>query len=350
MERELINQKKGSRIIQQKGGYGGQAHIVDNRANPVQGLMMNRNVAQRVIQRTREADGRFEYVPNIKKYDDRIPYKPRMILFAEYSGGEILSSDFTGCYMMAFHFNPAKTEEEIKPLLNKPGDLKSRKIGGTFVAHVANDARDVFFDAVERDLIKVEAIIRPHNQETKGLVRRARENTTNPNWTGPQAGISGLTGGMIRLWPGVWQATVYNQERVPKGTNTPFLDTKARINPYTWDIRSVKDYSCVDVITHTVAIKAYIYARICLDCLTERRSDATRLESALRRLVNIKRTGWREVINVAVDKVLKIENDGSRNGYIGADIRELLMAPAGSEMEVINDLRARLAAPEERHD
>lgn len=298
------------------------------------------DVAQRVIQREGEADRKFEYVQDIHKNQDRLPYKPTMILFAEYLDKEILSYGFSGCFMMAFHFNPVKTREEIGLLLSDPNVLKPGKYYRTFVAHVANDARDVFFDAVNRDLIIVEAMIRPHNGVTKGMARMKRENTANPSWTDSQAGVYDLTGGMRRIGPGEWDAQVYDQERVPESKTKPFHDRKFNINPFKWDIRSVMRYSSRDVAVHTLATKAYIYARVCLDLITNRDPDSERLHSALRRLDEIKASSP-QAIGVAVSQILKIDNDRGLR-YTGDDIFCLLMIDVVDEERYLNTLRANM--------
>ena len=345
MEVEIVNRKKGSRVIQQKGGPGGQAHIADNRANPVQSLMRNRSVAQRVIQRTREADKKFYYVPYSSDINFRVPYTSKTIHFSDFeAGSEIKSAGFSGCYMMAFHFNPTKTEEEIRVLLNTPDNLDSRKIRRTFVAHVASDAREPFFDAVNRELIIVEAIFRPYNQRSKDIVPSPREGPETLSIG--QAGNSLLTGGMRQIIDGAgestWEGEVYTQERIPKdwtGEQDQMRNYSGVMlfeNDFDWVNHSVQTMDANQMKLQTQATLAYIYSRICLEDLINNKWAPCKPHPALKKLKEIKRknalaieTAWDTILIQGEDR-----HQTSSRTFDSSVIASFLMAVYHDDAEV----------------
>ena len=307
MERELINQKKGSRIIQQKGGPGGRVHIVDNRANPVQGLMRGGKVSQRVIQRVNEANRKFVYVENSGAPDFLIPYLPNTIQFTKYQGGEIRSAGFTGCFMMAFRFNSEKDADVNNLFLNPFPGLN---YNDTYVAHVDNKEKKAVFDALRRELIIIEAMFRPYNNntnETKIKIKRIDERFTEGH-----AGLKNRTGSMTRtrertpIKEARWKSAVYSEERIPereedkvgafstsifgKKHNAEIikrldeLDASFARNEVPWKYHNtlLMNYSEREMEVHTQASIAYICARAYMEStVPEERQKADEMVSGI---------------------------------------------------------------------
>jgi hypothetical protein len=302
MEVEIVNRKKGSRIIQQKGGPGGQAHIADNRANPVQGLMMNRDVAQRVIQRTGEANGKFCYDPYSSDVNFRVPYTPNTIHFTKYkAGSEIRSAGFNGCYMMAFRFNEDK-KIDVEKMFAKP--VQDLDYDAVYIAHVANDDEGKFalLDAETRRLIFIDSIFRPYRNESIENSYIPKDWSDKTFSSGSQAGIDRFTGGM-KLGEKGWEGKVYKQEKIAESTKIRIIGgvpevvadndlneeetmtvgeaiaagsiSESHIHEYKlykWKNKKIadRDYSGEMMKIQTLATKAYIYAWVIKKIKTEK--------------------------------------------------------------------------------
>lgn len=256
MEIEKSACKKNPRVIQQRGGSGGQAHIVDNRANPVQGLMRGGKVSQRVIQRVNEANDKFVYVPHLTPYKMRIPYFEGKIAFTHYRGGFIFSANFTGCFLMAFRFNTTDMHALNALFAPQAPIPPAARMNGRFVAHVSNDIKTAIIDAEARNLITIEAIIRPYNNDTKELVTRRRQFDNN-GYSDAEACIRALTGALRHTAHG-WEGAVLSQERVPLFGPLP----PGGHRDYKWENELLlRWYSVADTTRRTLATKAYLHAR-----------------------------------------------------------------------------------------
>ena len=311
MEKEPINRKKESRVIQPKGGPGGQAQIADNRANPVQGLIMNGNVAQRVIQREPAAKNKFLFAERFQM--DRLPYRQGYIEFARYADKEVLSAGFNGCYMMAFRFNNSPEKKNDVEEMIVPENL-SLDYEVVYIAHVASDAREPFFDAVNRELIIVEAIFRPYNGATKPLLPTVRHGPKEIN--DAKAAFKKFTGGLERDGTDKWEGSVLTQELVPKEwkdekkkeeENKPRKDytgTILNVNNAEWyNECKVQSLDSERMKLQTQATLAYIYSRVCLEDLIKNRWSPLDHHPALNKLLEIKdenegaiKLAWEEIL------------------------------------------------------
>ncbi len=190
------------------------------------------SAAQRVIQRAGDvvqklpADRKFVYYHNIGgvTYKDRIPYEPGKICFTPYANAEIKSANFSGCFMVAFHFveskfpawDDAESFNKIPPIFfsEVPRDFSQ-----TFIAHVATgdlgDAKEALFDAENRGLIEIEAMFKPFRNVTDDEYLSKGKIHQNQNLISPgAAGIRSVTGSLNKDAKGKWSAKVYTQERI----------------------------------------------------------------------------------------------------------------------------------------
>lgn len=318
MEREPINREKESRIIQQKSGTKGQVNIVDNREKSIRSLMSGGMVSQRVIQRVNEANGKFIFAPYQRSAEFRVPFQSKFIYFTVYQPPLILSGGFNGCYLMVFQFNTTKPAAELNALLRTPSDIVTT--GETFVAHVASDARDVFWDAVNRGLITIVANMRPYNGITK--TGRTEERYGPTSLSRGQAAIDRLTGGMRRYKDShghsFWEGLVLTQERVPdvweveknlpKEQRTDFTNVSLQDSRIKWHhAHIVETIKPSEMGLMTDATNAYIYARVCIDAFVD--GDNDKMYSALGRLYEI-RNQQREALKLAWEEVLIPDEDG----------------------------------------
>ncbi len=200
----------------------------------------NQRVVQRdtgVVQRLGEADGKFMYVANLEnnKYVDgydqiasdgqivrvggnpyfrsKLPFDPGMIIFTKYHGGEIKSPGFTGCLMMAFHFNG--TILQVNSLIGSGSDpLDPLGVGAAdkYIAHIycdngEMDTKNALFDAERRNLITIEALFKPQIPVDDDNVKNECLKCNFP------VGYNSLafTGGLEIDRYGRWGAKVYAQ-------------------------------------------------------------------------------------------------------------------------------------------
>ena len=215
------------------------------------------DVAQRVIQREGEANGKFLYVKDIETFKDksRIPFQFGAICFTKYDGGTVLSANFSGCFMMAFHFNSMDERLHIERLRHpqSPGFPFS---SGPFVAHVALDQINAVFDAESRGLITIDAIYRPFRNG-------AIEEEYLPQGLGGVAAQSAFTASLHQS-PAGWAGEVFRQKRVtPTGGPLAYPDYAA--GRYLWEMRRLRRWSAADMDMQTRASRAFIYGRAMLD-------------------------------------------------------------------------------------
>lgn len=357
MEIEKTSQGKGPRVIQSKNGPEGQVNIVDNRANPFRSLMMGGKVSQRVIQRVNEANGKFIFSPQSDESPEyRVPYQEGRIFFTNYGSlnDEILSAGFNGCYMMVFRFNRDPGRITEVDALFAPGSYFLPPIGrgGVFVAHVASNARDVFYDAVRRRLIFIEVIFRPYEGRTKPHLLKKRYGPKAIS--DAKAASKKFTGGLERLkLPGQkgWRGSVYTQELIPDDWEVEKKKwfkkkdySSTILSPHNSKWRNETAVLKLDPFqmkTQTQANMAYLFARIFIDGLIV--GDSDRMRFTLRRLRQIRKKNA-AAIAIARDEVLIKEEDGNPGASItGSDIAEFLTAILqGEENNYIAFLRRRL--------
>lgn len=312
METDKLNREKTPRVIQQRGDGAVGVHVEDNRPkgsrNFLSGAPLQRldgnvvgggKAAQRqpssvststVVQRVEinDATGRFVYVTPADfanaRNKQRVPFDFGQIQFIDYPGGEIRSADFSGCFMMAFRFNPLKAGEvsSLFPRRTVPPQINENIFENTYVAHVSNDMKEAVHDAEYKELISIEAIFRPYNMETfdrMGKPGRLSEEeqyriSQDPTkrYRQPFAGVHNLSAGMEQVTVDgetYWKGTVYRQERVIPQNPTGDRD-------YIWVNEVLEEYGRDEMEKRTSASMAYIYARVFLDnsCPTLKRRDA----------------------------------------------------------------------------
>ena len=127
-----------------------------------------RNIGN-VVQRVGEANEAFEYYPDISGdvYKDRVPYNPQKICFTPYTGGEVKSAGFCGCFMMVFHFvDCGKGLDTYRLLISKESEPFTPVFDVPYVAHVPTNDRNqnmqkALVELEDRGLIKIEALFRP---------------------------------------------------------------------------------------------------------------------------------------------------------------------------------------------
>ena len=171
----------------------------------------------------------------------------------KYDGGTALSSDFTGCFIMAFHFN--LTDEHLGRLRHPESPAFPYK-SGPFIAHVSLDETNAVFDAENRGLITIDALYRPYRNG-------AIENKHLPTVPAGVSGKAGFTAGLQQGSEG-WEGAVYHQERVtPRdGPLTPGDYVAGR---FVWKIHGLRRWAAEDMRMQTQASRAFIYGRAMLD-------------------------------------------------------------------------------------
>lgn len=129
--------------------------------------------------------------------DGNLLNAPGSIFFTLYKGGELLSSNFSGCIMAAFTF--LKSPEGMDDLFNEK----------KFIAHVycdttkENDTKLDFYRYEREGQINIEAMYRPFNGDKEDCEAIGRHGIEQP-------GDAFLTGGM-REKKGQWEASIYFQ-------------------------------------------------------------------------------------------------------------------------------------------
>lgn len=316
MGKEKLERGKNTRIVHQRSSKEGSASIVDNRHGgcrnylsgaPLQRLEVDAMggarqrkivsgskgtvVGGNVVQRTEDddANGKFVYVADFHtdkdKYHERIPWVPKTIQFADYDEGEIASAGFSGCFMMAFHFNGEDIDPSFITSIQTTGDEPSLSEEKIYVAHVDNLVKKAAIDAERRGLITIEALFRPRNAATWDLMGspdrnfaneqlRLEKDTSKERYGSIYAGIADLTANMGIDPASVeggrhWRGGTFRQERIPLGDKSDYHN-------FEWINTRFVDYDASEMSVHTLASKAYIYARIILDgnCSEEQQQDA----------------------------------------------------------------------------
>ncbi len=179
-------------------------------------------VAQRVVQRMGEANGTFVYYHNIggHKLKDRVPYQSGKICFTPYTGGEVKSANFSGCFLIVFHFvNNNQGLMSYRLLMSNESRLFSPVFNVPYIAHVATggigDAKVALFDAENRGLIEIEAMFKPfRNAFDDDYCRNGQIHQNQASISSIAAGINSVTGSINKDARGRWCAKVYSQERI----------------------------------------------------------------------------------------------------------------------------------------
>ena len=268
------------------------------------------DVAQRVIQREGEANGKFKYVADFyskKEYLARIPFDYKAIHFADYKKGMIKSANFSGCFMLAFHFNGTTIDPtfvtSIRSTTDVRPDLSPNK---KYVAHVDSSVKTAVFDAERRGLITIEALFRPADRVTidKNIPIYAAGKRLGFHFTRyPQSpsGLGDLTGGMTYSKKKGWSGAVYLQERIPLGS----IDDRKK---YKWENSRLVKYNKTELGRHTEASMAYICATVLLDPnITP--DERTAADARLRGIS-------RESIELALNEIVLSERDVTTIGKL----------------------------------
>ena len=256
----------------------------------LKGTFEGRNVVQRTGDD--DANGKFTYVADFdtdtaaeSKYKKRIPWAEGKIQFVDYkeNGEEILSAGFSGCFMMVFHFNGENIDPAFARSIQSTGAKPVLSKTKVYVAHVDNKVKKAAIDAERKGLITIEALFRPRNAATWALMGRPLRHVPNEHLRledpselryNLYAGLTDLTAGMKKDTDSTtggyhWKGFTYRQERIPE---KEISDTEN----FRWVNTRFVDYDAGEMSLHTLASKAYIYARIILDgdCSTDNQTYA----------------------------------------------------------------------------
>lgn len=227
------------------------------------------SVVQREKPKMETANGKFIYIADYytnPSYKGRVPFSYETIKFVEYRGGEIRSAGFSGCFMMAFHFNGEGIDRGFVNTIQSTGAAPDLSVTKQYIAHVDNKIRTAVLDAKNRGLITIEALFRP---STKGTKRRKEEYFSKYPWRKrlgfhftrypmPYSGLKDFTGGMTYSGTAGWKGAVYLQERIP------LSGEQDRIN-YKWENKLFESYDAVQMGSHGHRSMAYI----CASALTD---------------------------------------------------------------------------------
>ena len=164
--------------------------VDDRRTLPVAQRVLQREsgVVQRegevVLEEGDPAYKKFKYLPPAVDALEGFGPEADFITFCKYSSVECRSHSFTGCLMMAFHFNDKNSKKEnvdqttsLDALIF--GDLSNVLVGENekYVAHVYLDGGSAdmslaLYDAENRGLITIEALFKPWLDEDQGKLRQ----------------------------------------------------------------------------------------------------------------------------------------------------------------------------------
>ena len=309
MEKERISREKSSRIIQSKSGKKEIFNMRDNRSdkdkkdqNYLSDIMCQRKVD---VAQMAPADKKFEYYPNLVKYENRIPYKSGMICFTPYSEeeGEVRSAGFSGCFMMAFRFNSDfdRYNQVVRLLTNNNQHINTSKV---YIAHVANNAKESLYDAEKRGLIFIEAIYRPYRSEELDYPAK---HSSQENVSDGKACVNNLTGGLSHSGDG-WMANVYYQEKKYHKKSSDL--SVFNMDKFNWENKPVPNRSLdsESLKEVTLATKAFIYASVAGD------SKSSLSKSATEDLKRMASNGGRALVPLALAKNLLV------NSHVDKDV------------------------------
>ena len=132
------------------------------RFEKVHSVLSNRSIIQRSLLEYQDltTDG------NLKNQSGKI-------FFTEYNGTELMSSDFSGCFMAAFKFLRLPTTDELSNLFSLNSHVLN--LNSSYVAHIyamsteiQGDTKYKFAQLENSGLIKIEAMFKPYDAKTDG--------------------------------------------------------------------------------------------------------------------------------------------------------------------------------------
>lgn len=215
-----------------------QSESLQRKADMVNG------VVQRVVQRetgiVQKVDLPEQFVYRAPENND-LKYIERCIVFTEYDPN-LVSSDFTGCMMMAFKFKQSYTCKNFAG-----GTITVGTDNQSYIAHVfmmgpkdATDTRKALFDAEKDHLIEIEALFKPN--VPSDLYRIYGKDNDK------------LTGKLSQGENG-WSANVYAQGSKAYSVLTGNTDSEYKSKP-------IKTYNSEMLKKQTLAARAFVYATV----------------------------------------------------------------------------------------
>ena len=271
----------------QKNADSNAAFVVDSSSQSVSlqrkadmANCANQRVVQRdtgVVQRLGEADGKFMYVPNLQenqfvneddRFMNRVPYKSGMICFSKYDGQPLESAGFTGCMMMAFHFNyNGKNGDELDELfcggLLPYENLDDVSVNDKFIAHIFaddsdNDTKIALFDAEQRNLITIEVVFKPFLSEDGDNIFNVANNDENlrQRHIMKQRAIPDYSFyGRMTLDDDRWNASVFVEDE------TVYNSIKDKYQPLYTENKKIKHFNSDQLNYQTKLTKIMIYTK-----------------------------------------------------------------------------------------
>ena len=274
-----------------------------------------------VVQRTGEADGKFKYVANLndnvyvradKRFKKSVPYNTGLICFSEYKGAYLESAGFTGCIMMAFHFNP---HPELITLFTQ-GIAPVNYFGKKYIAHVycasQDDTKEALFDAEKRGLITIEAMFKPFKSDdanpiTNAVLHDDRLRSFTPDNTREVKDCS-FRGRMATDHTGQWIADVFvENKKIYECVKDKFIRYPEK--------KKIKHYDSADLKYQTITTKAYLYASI----VANGANDRMKLQAKMK-LLRIANRNKHALIYARQ----KLSDNAAVNGVLGVAINNPL--------------------------
>ena len=278
-----------------------------------------------VVQRAQEADESFEYVTNLddnifingadgrggdERFRSNIPFKDGKIVFSKYSGQPMQSCGFTGCLMMAFHFNedvgkgiqPATSAKTLCPGFPE----KNLTANDKFIAHVfmsdltnVTDTRTALYDAEQRGLINVDALFKPFVPRDSEIIFNAavsNQGLRNHLHENRPVKNDSFRGRMSLGGDGRWRADVLAE------TEDVYNAIKNNYTLYEEE-KKLKEFSTDELSFQTQATKVFIWASL----LLKRDIDVEMKRSVKKELEKMAKEN-KDVVNYAKDYLTNDEH------------------------------------------
>lgn len=285
------------------------ACVDDRRTVPVAQRVVQRESG--IVQRKGEANGKFKYCDSFESHEEG--FEKGKILFCPYGnvGTECKSRGFTGCLMMAFHFNKInpttkqdQTDSLKKMMVEEYSDAMFDE-NKKYIAHVymassssRDDTKAALFDAENRGLITIEALFKP----------------CTPLIFDTTSG-GAMDGGLSMNDKGGWSANVYAQsleaykkvKSIDGADKSRMVMTGANNGSVTTDnvhTCPVITYNVDELRKQTEATKAFVYASI-----VKNQSDRENVELAKKRLLGMSDEDLNNAALLARDEVKKYLED-----------------------------------------
>ena len=264
--------------------------VDDRRTLPVAQRVLEREsgVVQRegevVLKEGDPAYKKFKYLPPAVDALEGFGPEAGFIAFCKYSSVECRSHSFTGCLMMAFHFNDKNSKKEN---VDQTTSLDALIFGGLsnvlvgenekYVAHVFmssevnvetgkmwKDTSEALYDAKNRGLITIEALFKPLIDSDAKNIRDASEEAKKTDVAKSiLIGKAKFTGGLTFDKTRKWSASVYVPDEPASVCGVYVYDglkggySEKEIND---DFRRLKSFDSHELDRQTKATMAFVYA------------------------------------------------------------------------------------------